>query len=689
MVNRLSKGLRWLTLGIFGCAILVAWLQPVKFLGDPDWASPAVTLVLVAGILIIMAGLRRWVAIWSVTTYRTVLLGVLAAIVIAQLLVAINFVDAARADSFFVRSQVITIAQGHHTWQHYFMIYPNNVNEVLLESLLLKLGLNWTHNPWAGLNVLRFLWLDTGLLSGLWLLKHRRHWQPSGLSFAILWLLSLPIYAYGVFQYTDALVLPLIIDSLALVAASLRVQGWRHWALMSGNGLLMAFGVMMKSNLIVLWLAFNLLTLVFWGQHRLNWRQVLGWLLTSIVTLGLLFGAMSVWQRQAGYQKAPQSALPVTSWIMMSLNPSASGQYQSADFKLVNAQPTSQAKQTVTQTLIKQRLRQMGTTGLAVHLAKKFRIFWATGNFDSFKLTTQWTRAPKWYQNHQRSIQFWLVLGTQGLYLAVLIQGGWTLIRSRSWQTTFLVLTILGLTAFHVLFWEVEGRYALPLLPGLLLLAASGESHYPKMRRSLASRVLVSWLAVVFASFSLVSLWQTSQTTLLTNTVVARQGNGSYVQSTEDSLGRAQKAVLQVTASGPSDELDLSPLQQSGQVTITLRAGTRRVKTWRGQPSELRQLHYPVMPAQKFTVIIKNTGQRTVAYGAMRARYNPATGQVTQRSQAYLQYQLRRSGPVKTLTSGVTSTFLVSGLLSLVLWVIWAIPSRPSRHIGGGGKQNR
>ncbi|MFS1238646.1 hypothetical protein ACL36S_06705 [Lactiplantibacillus plantarum] len=52
------------------------------------------------------------------------------------------------------------------------MIYPNNVNFTLLVAHLLKpLLLKLTQTPWVLLNVIRFIWIDTGLISGLYLLK--------------------------------------------------------------------------------------------------------------------------------------------------------------------------------------------------------------------------------------------------------------------------------------------------------------------------------------------------------------------------------------------------------------------------------------------------------------------------------------------------------------------------------------
>ncbi|MGA3416924.1 hypothetical protein ACE5SS_15785 [Lactiplantibacillus plantarum] len=42
-----------------------------------------------------------------------------------------------------------------------------------------------------------------------------------------MWLVSVPVAAFGLFAYTDALVLPLLPDSLALLTLGLSLTGWR------------------------------------------------------------------------------------------------------------------------------------------------------------------------------------------------------------------------------------------------------------------------------------------------------------------------------------------------------------------------------------------------------------------------------------------------------------------------------
>ncbi len=170
--------------------------------------------------------------------------------------------------------------------------------------------------------------------------------------------------------------MPLLPDSLALLTLGLSLTGWRRWGVLIGDGLLVAVGVVMKTNLIVLWLTLVLMGIILWWQRQFSGRQMLGWLVSLVMTLGVMFAVMRTAQQQAGYTRQADAALPATSWIAMSLNPQSSGEYRHDDFARVNQMPTAAAKRQQTQQMIQQRLHQMGVTGTLVHLLKKMRVFW-------------------------------------------------------------------------------------------------------------------------------------------------------------------------------------------------------------------------------------------------------------------------------------------------------------------------
>lgn len=678
-MKNVVKGINWLAAAVLVTAAGLAWLQPIRFFGNQDWASPLVQLALVLGLLVCLNAARQVVRQLSVKQYRWLVLGAIGLVVIVQGWLAVNFVDVARADAFYVRQQALVLASGGHQWQHYFMIYPNNVNMTLLEATVLKPLLHLTQTPWVLMNGLRFLWADTALVSGLYLLKRWRYWQPGALGLVTLWLVSVPVAAYGLFAYTDVLVLPLMIDSLALLTLSQRVSGRRRWGLWLIDGLLVAAGVMMKTNLIVLWVALMMIGGVIWRQQQWSGRQLFGWLVSLAATLLLMMAVMQQAQRQAGYQRQPNAALPATSWIAMSLNPKSDGQYRHDDFALVNRQPTAKAKQQQAQQMIQQRLQHMGVTGTLVHLLKKLRVFWATGDFDSFKLTTQWIRVPQWYWNHQRQCQFWLVLMTQTIYLAMLVQAILALLQRRDWPVTFLALTILGLTIFHVGIWEVEGRYALPLLPGLMMLSLIGGREIPDWQFSLSTRHRLMWLTATFATVSLVSLWQTSQSTRVNDVLRGSQGNGTYVVTMKQAIHPQQVLKSALQASGPSNTIQLQPDKSQQRVTITLTKGVRTIKRWTGTANQLKNLTYSVTTAGQLQLqlTIKNQGTRAVDYGVVTANYSPLTGQVTAKPKQYLQYAVKQHyQQPATLTTGKACLVAVA--------IAWAATSWSIRCLSNG-----
>jgi len=261
---------------------------------------------------------------------------------LAQILVATHFVDYGRADSFFIRDQAVILANQGTTWSHYFYVYSNNVNLALFESKLVAFG-RFLHfaDPWVLINVLQFLWIDTALLAGLKILNFW-HLPNLKIPFAVLWLFSVPIYAYGVFIYSDSLVLP-----LPLVIVALWVW-WQH----TGRALVPAillvaslvFGVLIKPNMIVAVIAFLLTLLIETWRHRLAKRTLLAWFLGLLISLGVAMSLMTTAARLAGYQSKANQALPYTSWIAMSLNPQTNGTYNYHDAHRQMLLPTKRQK---------------------------------------------------------------------------------------------------------------------------------------------------------------------------------------------------------------------------------------------------------------------------------------------------------------------------------------------------------
>jgi len=213
--------------------------MPANFLSTEDWVEPVTLVVGTLGLLIIINGLKKVLTLVSAKTYCYLLYGLAGLIVLTQLWVGLNFIDVARADFYAIRTQAISLAQGSTNWISYYKVYPHNVNSALFEAMLLrpllKLGIT---SPWAILNIFRFIWIDTGLISELFIIKHWNRWKPGAFFLLLTWLLSVPVYSYGLVAYNDEIVMPLILNFAVLGWLFKNKTGWIRWTAGFGSWLL-------------------------------------------------------------------------------------------------------------------------------------------------------------------------------------------------------------------------------------------------------------------------------------------------------------------------------------------------------------------------------------------------------------------------------------------------------------------
>ncbi|WP_279491064.1 hypothetical protein [Lactiplantibacillus pentosus] len=682
MTRKLLIGFNWLAAGVLSIVLLLAALMPTDFFNKEDWAKPVILIVTALGFLLILNAIKKACQNISARTYRYWLYGIAGLILIAQVWVAVHFIDATRADVYFVRNQAIALAQGSHRWAYYFKVYPNNVNSALLESVFIKLLLGMgIKAPWMILNLLRFAWIDTGLLSGLVLLKHWQHWRPSGLLLMLTWLLSIPVYSYGVFPYNDALVMPLALNVAALGWLFVNKHGWQRWLAGVATWLLLAMGYVMKSNLVVLIIAVLLTVGLMVVLDKTRWRLAVEWLVGSVVTLGLITMLMTTAAKHNGYVKDPELATPVTSWIAMSLNPDTQGQYHGADFYPIRNTKTQAAKKKMAAESIKSRVEQMGPLGLVDHFYQKLGVFYSHGDFDAINLIAQWLKAPSRYILHQRHYKFWALLLTQSWYLALLIGSIWQLFTQRKHliSTAMLSLVLLGLTAFHVLIWEVEPRYALPLLPIIMLLGCEGWSTMPALALNFKRRLAVSWVLMLGALVGMLNLMQMSKKVTVNQISIAMQGNGAYF--TPNTLGVKTRDHFVVQLHGEQSNQLVLHTKSKNRVTIVVKHQGSVLKRVTGQAEKVQQINYPAVHAKQLNVTIINHGKTPALYGSGLLHFSNDTGAITKRPQMTMQWNVNRVFKPKNPTQKIKLTpnksiAAMTGLfLVLVLVSIWYRPA--------------
>ncbi|AEV94900.1 membrane protein [Pediococcus claussenii] len=689
MGKRILIGFNWITAVLLLSVMLLASLMPASFFDTEDWAKPIAVIIFTIGLLIIINGIHKITTIGHQSIYKYLLYIIGVLIIGAQLWTSFHFVAVARADVSFVRNQAIALATGSHSWPSYFRIYPNNVNSALFEAMILKTTLKLgIPNPWVLLNILRFIWIDTGLVSGLFILKQWRRWRPGALFLMLTWLFSIPIYAYGLFDYNDPLIMPIGLNLVALAYLFIKRQGSVRWLAGLGTWVLLGFSIVMKSNMITFFIAVVMALIGAICIKRINWKLALKWLLGCIIMLLLCFKLTSIGATNRGYSPNINEATPVTSWIAMSLNPQKQGQYAGVDFDAVRRLKTQAQKKEFTKTLIKNRVTDMGPFGLAFHFSKKLGVFLSHGDFDAINLIPQWIKAPNWYLNQQQSYKFWLLLLAQCWYIALLVGCVWQLFKQKKHliSTSLFSLMVLGLTTFHVFIWEVEPRYSLPLLPILMVLGCAGWTNMAKLHLRNAKKRLVLSSLIIFGMFiSGMYILQTNSQTIIGSKLIAQQGDGQYFspQSITIKPNSTYKFIV------PLPELETNKLVLNSRskepVTITVKSNGFVLNKIKNKANLIKNIHYQNTRVKALDVTIKNNSKHPVKYASGSANYSLKTGKILPRREPiicwYVYNIFHRTAYFSnqamsfTLTSTSTVVRNLSLFLLIILLFIWWDPA--------------
>lgn len=656
--KRLAIGLCGLISLTFLATGLLAGLNPITFRVDHDWLSPVV-IILGAGVYLGGIGLSfRWFHRLSTFQHRLLTGGLWAGLLLIQLYVAYHWVSAPRADLYFVHQQALSLLQGSHHWAAYFYTYPNNVTLTLLLSGLLKAGqFLMGNNTGTWLNLVQFAWLDVGLVTAWWAIRRRN--PARGHLFLTIIIGTVPLYAYALNTYSDTYVLPAGLITVVLVRGLLHATTWQQRlprALVLG--ILLTLTYLLKANFIVLIIA---VLLILWllpnaATHPLITRSGLTLLLLALLLGGTLLTHAG--ERAAGYQTQPNRTLPAISWIAMSWNPDYYGEYNRADASQIIKLPTAAAKQRQAKANFQGYLQRLGPVGVVKHLYRKARLFLATGTFDSFQISPAFDRAPTWYRQHRSTTDWLLANWCQINYLALLIVNcGWGLqqIRRRKLSAAYLLggVFIIGLICFHVIFWETEERYALPLLPLLIAGTAAGyRQPLNLLQWSYRSRWLPLGFAVAFTLALSLGAWQnyglTAQPRAHPISVVS-QNEGRYYQNHRLKLTDHQALTQPFTAPLPFDHLLINNGEAfTGRLTLTDGQGKRIWET-RGADLSLDQ-RLPLLAAGHYRLTITATGQHPQKLVTAPANYALLPQPLTTHPHQYLRFVVDQHSYGPTLT---------------------------------------
>lgn len=208
----------------------------------------------------------------------------------------------------------------------------------------------------------------------------------------------------------------------------------------------------------------------------------------------------------------------------------------------------------------------------------------------------------------------------------------------------FLVLAALGLAMFHILFWEVEPRYALPLLPIFLLWGTVGlmqlsECVAGRVRQRLLVTIVTMGVGLASLSGHSNAVYANAESN---HPIVAEQGDGRYFSSEYLHLSQGKHLRSQIAVRTNSSSLTLvSRLKSRSLARIELSMNGKKIRSVVRSGQRAIRITYPTQAAGVLTVRITSIGIQSFVVGDVSTSYPVDRYHVVGRPHHYLRYYVR------------------------------------------------
>lgn len=375
----------------------------------------------------------------------------------------------------------------------YFSQYPNNVSLVMLFAAIIRVVRLLLGNP--GLDRCVFVLIAfqcavntcTGMLLRL---AVNRLTGSKGLSWctAVVYMAFIGLSPWLMIPYSDstALIFPTAILALYQFRHDEQFGKW-VWP---GMGLLAGLGYMIKPQVLIAAIAIAIVETArcIFERKPVRWMRHVGGL--AAVLMLLATAGMQLLIKASPIEIRPGRSMNMLHYVMMGLNSETNGSYFYDDVVLTYHAQDKHAQQLP---VIRQRLAEMGTEGLAEHLKKKTLTNYADGTF-AWSCEGEFYKA--WLEDKDEVLSPYLksIIYTGGsrynqyqtaaqcIWLALLagcaICAMFGIARSEHGldEACVMMLCIIGITMFQTIF-EARARYLYLYAPYYAALGTGGIWH--------------------------------------------------------------------------------------------------------------------------------------------------------------------------------------------------------------------
>ena len=300
--------------------------------------------------------------------------------------------------------------------------------------------------------------------------------ERAGLLYLLFILLSPLSFVWLPFFYTNSISMVFAMGTI-YTFYEIFVKGNRNPLLSLGSGFLIVIGFSIRATQVIVCIAallYLLLTAGFQSPKKHDaqaqkqpWKNRQLYLSCVLLLFGMCIalGGCKILSEKYTIND-PDAKFPAIHWIAMGLNTASGGTFDTLDELYTMQYPTAAEKKEADMLLLKERLQELGISGVCRLYFDKLRLTFSDGTGAYPTELSISDRYDDWYQNVYGNNRFYLQYYCQLTYLLALcfcVCGAWTMIRKKE---TFgspaycIYIALLGAFLFHMI-WEAGTIYSI------------------------------------------------------------------------------------------------------------------------------------------------------------------------------------------------------------------------------------
>lgn len=376
---------------------------------------------------------------------------------------------------------------------YYLSVYPNQNGFVLLTMVLLKLG-KWLGLTGGGLTLLlngvNLIALDVSLLFTFLIWNKGKQQEDEAFHNFLLFYLGCNPFLYVTvsYYYTMTLSLPWFMGFLyfvvSMIAGNEKKEPFKKQMLRAVlAGVCFSGGYYLRATTVIPMIAAVICLFLFmWKNHKMlsfqSGIKELSFIGVLTLTAFVLTACLTATGARVVGIDTEHTAFPATHWLMMSL--SGEGFHNGEDEAYTAGFSTKEEKKQAVMERLKERVKELGATGLLKQAGKKIKHTFS-GGANSYKMFYENAlRMDKGYSYILGEKSEGFLCYAQAYHLLTLFLIVFSFTKKFQWKSFLLQLTLLGGFLFYVL-WEAAAQYQIPFLLVMGLLAVMGAEKRTKI----------------------------------------------------------------------------------------------------------------------------------------------------------------------------------------------------------------